>query len=96
MAHRAAIRASRECRKDRSRARRFLGWPRPGGTAKIRRRLGVSPAPVTLWGPVMMSIRHAARRGEHGVPTEIRIDLVNAGSALAIDHRDADRVRTCR
>ena len=56
---------------------------------KIARRLGVSPAPVALNGPVTTSVGHAARRGEGRVGAEVGVDLVNACAALTIDQRDA-------
>ena len=95
-AHRAAIRASRQRRQDRARAGRFIGRRLAGRQMKIRRRLGVSPTPVALNGPVIDE-RSARRPGrERGVDAEVRVDLVDARAALAIEQRRADRVRSGR
>jgi len=62
---------------------------------KIRRRVGVSGA-FGVERSEDRDVLHAARDAELRVDAEVGIDLVDAGAAIAIQQRHADRVRSGR
>ena len=77
--HRLPIGAARQRRENLPRARRLRSRARLPGrpderrdSTKIRRRLGVSPGPVALNGPVMVSDLICGRPVQSSVSTELR------------------------
>ena len=92
----AGTRAARSCETMRRRAGDFLGGTGFGVQAKMRRRLGVSPGPVGLKGPLTITTvdaRDAVDVHRVGAPRSERLQERGLRAPVFVDEGHADGVR---